>query len=194
MRHYLGVDPGKEGGVALLDAEGRLVKTEPTPLVDGKGAGDYNLVRIVLILEGAIDLAGGPQWLTACVELLHALPPIPRVGMRGGSAANFARGLSHGWLWMLAALRVKVSHHPRPQTWQPRMLAAGPADTSKERSKASALARWPSHDFRRTPRSHGPHDGLTDAALLAEYGRLMSAAEGLSEHETSRLFRQKGNA
>lgn len=184
MLYYLGVDPGKEGGVALVDVEGALLWTKPTPLTPGRGAGEYDLESIAALIDGTRR----KHDVEACVELLHALPPVARFGLQGGSAANFARGLSHGWLWLFAALSIRVAHHPRPQTWQPRMLEAGPAGTSKARSIEAAVRRWPSHDFRRTPRSKGPHDGLTDAANLAEYGRLMSSAVGLSEHETRRLF------
>ncbi len=196
MRYFLGVDPGKEGGVAMVDAEGALLWTKPTPLVPGKGAGDYNVEAIVELVELAI--AEADRMISACVELLLPLPPAFRMGAgaaaRGGSAANFARGLSHGWTWILTAYRVPL-FRPRPQAWQGRMLEPGPAGTTKERSIAAAVARWPAHDFRRTPRSKGPHDGLADAANLADYGRIMTAAEGLTEHETRRLFAgRKGKA
>jgi hypothetical protein len=193
MRYFLGVDPGKEGGVAVVDAEGRLVETWPTPLVEGKGRGEYNVPAIAVRLRG---YASTGLVTVATIELLQALPPIARVGLVGGSGANFARGLSHGWSWALEVLEVRFEL-VRPQAWQARMLEPGPAGTSKARSIAAAVARWPSHDFRRTPRSKGPHDGLADAANLAEYGRLMTHASsaGLSEHETCRLFaRQKGIA
>jgi len=59
-----------------------------------------------------------------------------------------------------------------PRTWQPVMLGK----VKKGETKAAALARandiWPGHDWRKTPRCTTAHDGMVDAALIAEYGRI----------------------
>ncbi len=55
----------------------------------------------------------------------------------------------------------------RPQEWQ-RALLAGQAEGS-EYLVASRL--WPQAEWRQSERSQKPHEGLVDAALIAEYGR-----------------------
>jgi hypothetical protein len=168
---YLGVDPGKEGGIAAVDAEGSLVFTLPTPMLAGSKPPEYDLEEI----REELDMRRRKGVILTTVEKLHALPPMGfGAGGRGvgGSAANYARGVACGWLWMLTALDMPTLA-VGPQTWQRRMLFLGGPDT-KARSIACALALWPGHDFRRTERSRTLSDGLTDAAHLAEFGRLES--------------------
>jgi hypothetical protein len=161
---YLGVDPGKEGGIAAVDPEGALLWVRPTPMVEGPRA-DYDLPGIAAVLREA-----APRFV-----LVEKAQPLPPMGFGaggksvGGSAANFARGLAHGWAWMLTALGIPFDM-VAPQTWQKVMLGERGTDTG-QRSILSAQQRWPLADFKRSARCRTLSDGMTDAALLADFGR-----------------------
>jgi hypothetical protein len=56
--------------------------------------------------------------------------------------------------------------------WQNALFSGIEYDDTKKASALVAKTLWPNQDWRGTPRSRVAHDGMTDAALIAEYGRL----------------------
>lgn len=167
---YLGIDPGKTGALAALDDGGRVVRVFPVALAtSASGRDEYDLPRIcgLLRMHPAEDLF-------VTVEKLHPLPPKFNRGGKAvqfsGTIANFNRGLAHGWAWMLTALG--IAHQlVASQTWQKAMLAGQPGDDTGQRSILAAKQLWPLQDLRRTERSRKDDDGISDALLLAEFGR-----------------------
>jgi hypothetical protein len=53
------------------------------------------------------------------------------------------------------------------------MLPGCKSGETKPRALEVASRTWPEEDWLATPRSSKPHEGLIDAALIAEYGRRM---------------------
>lgn len=51
------------------------------------------------------------------------------------------------------------------------MIPGAKGDT-KPRALAKALQLWPGETFLASERCRVPHDGMIDAALIAEYGRI----------------------
>ena len=159
---FVGVDPGKEGAIAGLDQAGDFIQVEPIPLVSSaKGRDEFDLPGIVKILAPLKTFPG----VFVTIEKLH---PLPR--KMGGSAANFARGLSRGWEWMLVALSIPYLL-ASPQTWQRVMLAGTPGDDTGQRAILAAKRLFPGVDLHRTDRSRKDSDGMADALLIAEFGR-----------------------
>ncbi len=99
---------------------------------------------------------------------VEKLQPLPR--SMGGSAANFARGLSRGFEWMLVALGIPYQL-VSPQAWQKVMHAGTSGHDTKQRSVVAAQRLFPGITFQRSERSRRVDDGLCEAALIAEYGR-----------------------
>jgi hypothetical protein len=162
---FAGVDPGKSGALALLDADGHVLALFPTPLVQGVRRPDYDLGAIAETLA---------HWrrdgVFVTVEKSQPMPP----KMPGGTIANFNRGVSTGWTWMLAALR--IPHHVVPAvTWQRRMHEGTNGSDPKARSIIAAGRLFPDVSLLRTPRCRRAHDGFADALLIAEYGRRLDA-------------------
>lgn len=58
-----------------------------------------------------------------------------------------------------------------PRTWQAEMLGKVPKGETKAYARAKAREIWPDEDWLATPRSKKAHEGLVDAALIAEYYR-----------------------
>ena len=139
----LGVDPGKTGAIAAVDATtGVLVWVEDMPH-DVNGA----LIRELLLNEHAIG---------AWVEQVHAMP-------RQGVSSTFAFGVAYGKvLGALTALLVPV-HHVTPATWKKAMRVTADKGTSRTR----AVDLFPTHagTFARVK-----DDGRAEAALIARYG------------------------
>jgi hypothetical protein len=58
-----------------------------------------------------------------------------------------------------------------PRTWQSVMLGKVPKGETKAYARAKAREIWADEDWLATPRSKKAHEGLVDAALIAEYYR-----------------------
>ena len=160
---FAGIDPGKSGAIAVLDERGRFLRLIGMPLVEAgpKGRDEYDVVEIRNFLA-AIHRASG---LFVTVERLHAMPLA-----KGGTIANFNRGVSRAFEWLLLAM--EIPHLAvGAQTWQKAMLAGTSGGDPKQRSILSAHSLFPSVPLRRTPRTRKDDDGFADALLLAEFGR-----------------------
>lgn len=158
---YAGIDPGLTGGLALLDADGAVLEAWPMPvLLAPRGRREYHVAEIRDTLE---RWRQGQVFVT--VEQLHAMP-----ARLGGSLANYNRGLSNGFAWMLQSLRIPFSL-VNPATWQRRMLEGTAGSDTKQRAVIACGRRFPAQDLRATARSKKPHDGIADALLIADYGR-----------------------
>jgi len=87
-----------------------------------------------------------------------------------GSVSTFKTGYGYGlWAGILSALNLDyVTVHPR--VWQ-KQLIPGVAGETKQRSIAKAHELFPDVSLRLSSRHRVDHDGLSDALLLAEWGR-----------------------
>ncbi len=156
---YIGVDPGKHGGIAVLDAGGDVLALCAMPVIQGARASkaEYDLRRIFdrLIRQGEAFV-----WL----ERLRAMPP-----KYGGSAANYQRGYVTG-IFEAFCVALKLRYQfVSPSVWQ-KAFWKGKGDT-KQQSIMFAERLFPMADLLATERSRKPHDGMADALLIAEYGR-----------------------
>lgn len=171
---YAGIDPGKSGAVAFINDAGLVMRLSPIPLVESAKGGrdEYNLPAIADLFR----VGGVPLFVT-----LEKSQPLPAfIGPRGpdgkqeqisgGSVANYNRGLSRGFEWMLVAMRIPYQL-VAPRTWQAAMHAGAPGSDTKQRSILAAQRLFPGVSLRRTALSRKPHDGIAEALLLAEYGR-----------------------
>jgi hypothetical protein len=81
-------------------------------------------------------------------------------------------GSFHAIRAVITSMRIPW-HRITPQSWQKVMLPKCKAGDTKPRALALAMALWPQESFLASPRCKVPHDGLIDAALIAEYSRRM---------------------
>ena len=171
-RVWVGVDPGRRGAMAMIEA--RVVhpadepqdkaQAWPTPMLDAKR---YDLQAIATWFadwKPRIDLV--------TVEMLHPMPP----KFRGG-AANFGRGESRGWFWMLTALGIPFLPVV-PQTWQRVMHVGAKGDDTKARSIETALRIFPGVSLLPSARARKLSDGMADALCIAQYGRQTQRGTG----------------
>lgn len=160
MNLYVGIDPGKNGGIVTINSEG-VLKLYPIPKI--KTNVDYReLYSIFNAIEG--------DNIYCVIEEVHSV--------FGSSAkSNFNFGYISGVLLGMIISREDISYEMvPPKKWQKEIWSSsdivkkenGRNDT-KATSLLAAKRLFPGESFLATPRSKKPHDGLYDAALLAEY-------------------------
>ena len=144
----LGIDPGKNGAVAVADAKG--------------------VQMVELMPENMATLA---DWLIAW-EITHVYleKPFAMPGKTSGmSMLSF--GIHCGTIQGIVIAKRIPFTLIQPQTWMKKLHVGTSKGTSKERSIESALRMYPHINFMATQRSKKPHDGLCEAAHIAEFGR-----------------------
>jgi hypothetical protein len=153
-KYFIGIDPGKTGGIAAINKEtGQLILHE-IPLI-GK---ELDVVGLVEIING---YTSEPHFF--CLENVHALP-----GASAGSSFSFGRtlGAKEAILVALKATFQKIA----PKKWQsvvwegiPNMKKPNGKNDTKAMSLLAAQRLFPNQKFLKSK------DGLIDAALMAKY-------------------------
>jgi crossover junction endodeoxyribonuclease RuvC len=149
--YYVGIDPGKHGGLALLDNE-QIISVMPMPLA-GK---DIDLTAITDWLLKPIGADSCEVW----IEKVNAMPGQGVVSMFN---FGYSVGAMHG---IFAAL-----HIPRyvvtPQAWKSEILAG----TAKDKVAAIDWCRrtYPAISLMSLG-ARTPHSGMADALCIAVYG------------------------
>lgn len=155
----LGIDPGLNGGLAVVDsASPQHVELLIMPTIGGK---DYDIQAIKrFVVNQHLSLA--------LVEQQIALPG-------QGLSSTLQTGKGFGILLGLLA-GLEVPHQVIPaKLWQRKMFTGVSAKLdTKVKSEIIAKRLFPKADFRRSERAHVAADGLTDAACIAMYGIRMS--------------------
>ena len=132
----LGIDPGLDGGVALILPGGAEAHVTPTLAAGQGGKRLFDTTGMLNLLRAhPIDLA-----------VIEAVGPMPKQGV----TSTFRFGEGYGlWLGMLAALGIPVQT-VKPQAWKKVILAGTPKD------KAAAVQyvqrRYPAVSLLPTPR------------------------------------------
>ena len=165
----VGIDNGLSGGIAIVQ-HAALIATSVMPVISYKSGKKnkrtYDLGEIVSIIENI-------KPAHVFVEKAQAMPSFSKGGKQSpqGGVTNFTTGYSYGaMLGILAALRIAYTIvHPR--TWQKVMFMGMPKTDTKKMSYIVCQRLWPNADWKATPRCRIAHDGKTDAAMIAEYGR-----------------------
>lgn len=178
MTICIGVDPGKDGGLASI-CPGRHAQAIPMPCCGGDidSAGIANWIRQHLAIS---------QDVIAIVESVHAMPA-------QGVSSVFTFGMGYGKvLGVLGALGVRTEL-ATPQAWKkvilPGLIASKPKlpdDATAAQKKAAKLAHrkagkdaaiawcrraYPSVELIQKG-DRTPHDGCSDALAICEFGRL----------------------
>lgn len=159
MIKYIGIDPGRQGAIAIIYGNELLDYT--TMMVGGK---DLNLSAIAKWLrENTHSLShifSPASEVVACIENVHAMPG---QGVTSMFSFGFVTGAIHG---ILATLEIPY-HLVTPQAWKKEILAG----TAKDKLAAIdwCLRAYPGINLLATPKSHVPHSGLADAICIAEY-------------------------
>jgi hypothetical protein len=146
---YIGIDPGKRGGIAWTS---------------GKTQGVYLMPETTLAAYGLlVGIATGIK-PTVIIEQVQVM------GKAFGAKAALSYGQGYGELIGIAtALGLKIVE-VRPSTWKKAMKLS----SDKNESIALCERLFPEVILLPTPRCTKPSDGMAEALLLAEYGRRLN--------------------
>lgn len=158
MINIIGIDPGLSGGLSALTPDGLVLQVMPVV-----SAGTRRQLDEQQIVQWLSTFAVKPT--RVFIEAVHAMP-------KQGVTSMFTFGTGWGLVRGICAGLGLSYELIRPQEWQ-RELLSGQAKGA-EYLVASRL--WPLADWRSSERAKNPHDGLVDAALIAEFGRRKSRA------------------
>lgn len=141
---FIGIDPGKSGGIAYIDTKDNVSGTEPysdTALID--------LCKEVKYSE-----------VICCLEKVGAMPG-------QGVVSMFSFGKSVGYIkGVLESSRIPYQEIT-PQKWKREFGL-----TSDKAASAEVCRKlFPDVCLLATPRCKKPHDGMAEALLMAEYAR-----------------------
>lgn len=165
----IGIDPGKQGAVAVVGAGGELLQTWRTPLI-GK---EYDLQLMLKIISDAKGLGAR----SAAIER-----PVYKSG--ASSTTMVGIGFGHG-LWHMAVAANRIGFEiVTPTVWQ--RCIPGKEDRNGRRFKGAGLKMvWKAEAARRWP-NIGVHSGICDAALIAEYYRRVLVGDRIDRQEARR--------
>lgn len=155
----LGIDPGKDGGLALL-VDRAIEKLAVMPVI--KGAKTKKLFDLPTLRNFVI--AWQPDLVA--IEKQQALP-----AKLGGGSANYSRGYALGMLEMLAACQGFRYALIAPRSWQSDVLRDTNTTDTKQAALVVAQRLWPNQKWTMTDLARKPHDGVIDACLIAEFAR-----------------------
>lgn len=145
---FLGIDPGKSGGVAFIDAKSGVVSTE----VFDEG----NLVELCTEMADNGDV----KRAVCCLEKVGARPA-------QGSVSGFNFGQNFGYIrGVLASFKIPYQEIT-PQKWKKEFGL----NSDKSLSVEVCRKLFPDIGLLATPKCKKPHDGMAEALLMAEYAR-----------------------
>ena len=143
---YIGVDPGKSGGYAMINT--MYNKAIAKPWDDAEFVHDMR--EIYLDDESSV----------CCLEKVGAMPG-------QGVTSMFTFGKSAGFIeGVLTAFGISYQLVP-PQTWK----KAFSLNSDKQTSIEVCQKLYPYVSLYRTERCKKPHDGMAEALLMAEYAK-----------------------
>lgn len=158
MRGVCGIDPGLDGGIALISEAGVLVEAMPT--------NEATKGRL-------IDLPELTRWLFGHRSVIEVVfIEAAQMRPRQATQATFKCGRGFGQIeGILAALNIPYEI-VNAGSWAKVMHAGVEGKTDKKAKSKLAVSRlFPGLDLRASERCKVVHDGMAEAVLIAEYGR-----------------------
>ena len=143
---FIGIDPGKKGGIACIDTAQNISFTVP-----------YSDKALIDLCSGAFNNGSDA---VCCLEKVGAMPG-------QGVVSMFSFGQSVGYIkGVLEAFRIPYQEIT-PQKWKREFGL-----TSDKAASAEVCRKlFPDVDLLATPKCKKPHDGMAEALLMAEYAR-----------------------
>jgi hypothetical protein len=155
---YIGIDNGLTGGIAAVHTPGEIEKIWTMP-TRNKAKGNEVDAEIIASFFDSFERSE----ITVVLE----------------TPGKFAKGImaissmwdSYGAIRGVLECRGIRHHRITPQAWQKVMLVGCAKGDTKPFALQQARRLWPQETWLASPRCSKPHDGMIDAALIAEYAR-----------------------
>lgn len=147
---FIGIDPGKNGGIAYIDTENNLCRTL-----------QYSDTALISLCSDAYCFHERSNIETiCCLEKVGAMPGQGVVSMFNfGQSVGYIKGV-------LEAFRIPYQEIT-PQKWKKEFGL----NSDKAASAEVCRKLFPDSSLLATPKCKKPHDGMAEALLMAEYAR-----------------------
>ncbi len=155
---FIGIDNGVSGALAAINAFSQIIALLPMPIQKARKGNEIDVAAV----WRWIDDLGAREGITAILE--------EPGGSKSAKAATSMAGSFHALRTILTLKGIRW-HRVTPQKWQREMFPGCKAGDTKPRALELSRRLWPDDGFLATPRCKTAHDGLIDAALLAEWAR-----------------------
>lgn len=153
---FIGIDPGRSGGIALIDESIGEIRVMQMPMLGHE---------IDTVTFKDFIYSTSPSRLTAHHSMLAGIEKVgamPKQGVTSMFNFGFSTGMIHGMLATLHIQRKIVT----PQAWKKEILVGTAKD--KEAAIEYCAATYPSISLIPTG-CRKPQDGMADALCIAEY-------------------------
>ena len=170
---YIGIDCGLDGGIVTIDERGQIIDKRIMPTVEAGKGRKIDLHELDRIFMNCGFLNSDNERPTIIIE---------NPGHHAPSASGL-RSMTYSFaVTEMACVANSLRYHDLlSQKWQkefwskPKMPKGKKFDT-KAAALMAARKLWPQEEWRMPSAKTGkllknPHDGIVDAALLAEYAR-----------------------
>jgi hypothetical protein len=159
MRVFIGIDNGLTGGIVAINQRSEIVKAWVMPTRGKTKGNEVDAETVAMFFD---------EWkqdeITAILETPGKHSP--------GVQALCSMWDSYGAIRGVLETRGYRHHRITPQAWQKKMMPGCAKGDTKPSALAKARQLWPQQNWTATERSTKPHEGLIDAALIAEYARI----------------------
>ena len=149
--YFLGIDPGKTGGLCIIDLTGNICNAMPMP-INGK---ELDIARVLGFIK-----TQNTENMIAAIERVSAMPG---QGVSSMFTFGFGVGTLHG---IIRTLGIPL-YNPTPQAWQ--KVSGGLNGGNKAVTASWACRMYPNHDFRASERCKNVHEGIIDAVGIANW-------------------------
>jgi crossover junction endodeoxyribonuclease RuvC len=150
---FIGIDPGKSGGIAIIREDGS---------VSVASFDEYEYRTLISCLDSS------PSNTVVVVESVHAFS-----GQGVSSCFNF--GKNFGWILGLLFAYDLSPKLVQPQKWKAHYGLIFGKEVTKDKKKSASILKareiFPDVSLRKTSRCKTDNDGMAEALLMAEYGR-----------------------
>jgi hypothetical protein len=179
-RFFIGIDNGLTGACAVLMFDGKVHDFLPAPIIGGKRKqlDEVAMAQFLRPYAGRLTVTGEiAEESVAFVEAWQVGRPSTKSGRPGVvSMASFGFGCG---LWRGMLVMAKIPYEiVTAATWRRYMLIGAVAGKQKQASVAAAKRLWPDVNLKRSANCTKDSDGISDALLIAEYGRRVFAGRG----------------
>jgi hypothetical protein len=164
----IGIDNGLDGGLAVLSPVAGVAPVAMTPMPTRAAAGGGREVDVLRLVEWIRAV----PWEEPPLIVVEECPQHSR-DKRAMRSMAFTAGMIIGSLTAKfpQCRLVRVRSGNSRDSWQRAVLGRVPAGGTKAAALAAARSLWREETWLAGPRCRVPHDGLVDAALIAEHGR-----------------------
>lgn len=167
----IGVDNGISGGlVAISDHDGSYIDGAEMPVMK---IGGMNAIDARKVVQWLWSISGQQPRKIISITIEACPEHANQSSIMRSMAMSF--GILYGAISSsLTSPRIAVVRSGNPKdSWQKIMLPGYKKGDTKPMARKLAKQLWPEETFLASPLCKVPHDGLIDAALIAEFSRRM---------------------